>query len=538
MLHSSFFVKKEYLCKVLQLYGFMNPKSNKSRTSLGIRNGRVAFVYILASIVIGFVSRKVFLEYLGTDILGLNSTAENLLGILNLSELGIGAAVAYMLYKPLQQNDHQTIDEIVTLQGWLYQRIAYVVGLGAILFMAFFPLIFAHIEIPLGYAYASFGVFLYSSLLTYFTNYKQILLSASQQQYQVIYNYQSILLVKSLVQIVALIWLPYPYISWLVLQVIFATGASWQLHRAVRRLFPFLSLHKREGKHLIHRYPHLITKVKQVFFHHLASFALSQSSPLLIFAFTNLTTVALYGNYQLLVLTLQKVNNSFFTGIQSGIGHLVAEGNSQRIFQVFKELFSLRFLLAGICCYCLLELLEPFIQLWIGANYLLHPSTLYLICGILYINLSRQAVETYLAAHGMYQDIAAPIIEAALNIGLSCWFGYLWGIDGILIGVLTSLIIVVLGWKPYFLFRYGLKQKFSDYHRMYAVHLLCLGIAYYTIQLLQKVIPFPTIDSYGSFCVAGLLHFSIFSLLLGTFLGLCTSGMKGIFKRLFQPRHL
>ena len=95
----------------------MNPKSNKSRTSLGIRNGRVAFVYILASIVIGFVSRKVFLEYLGTDILGLNSTAENLLGILNLSELGIGAAVAYMLYKPLQQNDYQTIDEIVTLQG-------------------------------------------------------------------------------------------------------------------------------------------------------------------------------------------------------------------------------------------------------------------------------------------------------------------------------------------------------------------------------------------------------------------------------------
>lgn len=153
-----------------------------SRTSKSIKNSLVALAFYFINLVLQFFSRKVFLDYLGAEILGLNTTATNLLQFLNLAELGIGSAIACTLYKPLLEKDTVAINEIVSLQGWLYRRIAWIVIVGSLVLMAFFPWIFAKMPLPLWYAYASFGVLLVSALLSYFVNYKQIVLSADQKE--------------------------------------------------------------------------------------------------------------------------------------------------------------------------------------------------------------------------------------------------------------------------------------------------------------------------------------------------------------------
>lgn len=179
-----------------------------SRTSKGLKNSKVALLFYLLEMVLGFISRTVFINYLGADILGLNTTANNLLQFLNLAELGIGAAVSFSLYKPLADGDERSVSEIISIQGWLYKRIGMIVGAGAIVLMAFFPIFFKKMELPLWYAYASFGVLLYTSLLTYFFNYKQVILSASQQEYKIAYSYKSVMPLKSVAQIFAMAFFP------------------------------------------------------------------------------------------------------------------------------------------------------------------------------------------------------------------------------------------------------------------------------------------------------------------------------------------
>ena len=98
-----------------------------SRTANSIRNAKVALIFYCVNLILQFFSRKVFLDYLGAEVLGLNTTAQNLLGFLNLAELGIGAAVSYNLYSPLFNEDKQAINDIVSIQGWLYRRIAFIV---------------------------------------------------------------------------------------------------------------------------------------------------------------------------------------------------------------------------------------------------------------------------------------------------------------------------------------------------------------------------------------------------------------------------
>ena len=113
--------------------------SEQTLTAKSAKNSIVALVFYAVNLVLQFISRRIFIEYLGEDILGLNTTISSILQFLNIAELGIGSAVGYTLYKPLYENDRKTINEIVSLQGWLYKKIAsFIIAASAVLLL-FFP---------------------------------------------------------------------------------------------------------------------------------------------------------------------------------------------------------------------------------------------------------------------------------------------------------------------------------------------------------------------------------------------------------------
>lgn len=497
----------------------------ESRTTKSVKNSKFAFIYYFVSLLLGFFSRKVFLDYVGIEVLGLNQTAQNLLGFLSLAELGIGSAIAFTLYQPLAVNDQQSINEIVTVQGWLYRRIAIFIGVAAIILMCFFPIIFGSSGLPLWYAFTSFGVFLYSSLLTYFINFKQILLSANQKDYLITKHYHFVNLVKSVIQILAMVYLPLPYVSWLVLQVVFSTIASWNLNRVIHNEFPNLKIDMGIGKSLVKKYSIIITKVKQLFFHAIGGFVLTQSSFIIIYAFANLTMVGIYGNYMLIANSIRMLFNAAFQGATAGVGNLVAEGDKKKMLSVFEELFTSRFLIITTFLYCFLVLSNSFMVIWIGEQYLLDRPTLTVIVLTTYIILSRTTVDAYIFATGLFQDIWAPIVEAVLNIGFSLLFGYYFGIIGVLSGVLLSQVFVIFLWKPFFLFKKGLHESLWIYIRLYVKHIVVFAVCY---AISEFVFEFITIQetSYFTWGLSAALHFILFGSLCYVLLYFTTVGMR------------
>ena len=111
--------------------------SEVSRTAKSLKNAKIGLAFYFINLVLQFFSRKVFLERLGAELLELNTTAQNLIGFLNLAELGIGGAIAFTLYKPLYEKNTQIVNEVVSVQGWLYRRVAYCVIIGACILMFF-----------------------------------------------------------------------------------------------------------------------------------------------------------------------------------------------------------------------------------------------------------------------------------------------------------------------------------------------------------------------------------------------------------------
>ena len=47
----------------------------ESRTAKSLRNAKVALLFYFLNLVLQFFSRRIFLDYLGSEVLGLNTTA-------------------------------------------------------------------------------------------------------------------------------------------------------------------------------------------------------------------------------------------------------------------------------------------------------------------------------------------------------------------------------------------------------------------------------------------------------------------------------
>ena len=86
--------------------------SQESRVKKSLLNARVNLIFYFLALALSFFSRKIFLDTLRADFVGLTGTLQNLLSFLNLAELGISTAIGYVLYQPLYEHNKEKINEI------------------------------------------------------------------------------------------------------------------------------------------------------------------------------------------------------------------------------------------------------------------------------------------------------------------------------------------------------------------------------------------------------------------------------------------
>lgn len=503
-----------------------------TRTKNSIRNSVVAVLFQVIALLIGFFSRKIFIDYLGTEVLGLSSTASSLLGFLNLAELGIGAAISVTLYKPLFEKDRETIKEIIAMQGWLYKRIALFIIGGSAILMCFFPLIFAKMELPLWYAYVTYSVLLFSSMLGYFVNYKMILLSADQKEYKIQFGVRIVSISKLILQAIAVKFFSQPYIWWISLEFVSAMVNSFVINKIIYRNYPYLKEDISHPGELRHKYPAVVTKVKQLMFHKIGGFVLGQTTPVIIYAYASLTMVTMYGNYLIITNNLTTLLNAMFAGLGASVGNMLVEGNHKLILKVFKELFSSRFLAVATCSICVWLLADPFISVWLGPEFLLDRTTLLMIIVLFFLGTMRIVVETFISSYGLFRDIWAPIVESILNLGCSIGLGYFYGLHGILAGVIISQLVIVFTWKPYFLFSQGLKEPIWTYIVLYIKHLIVGAICYCAVMVLTSLIPVNPASGIWYFLLYAAITFFCCVILMSCLLYILEPGMRSFLSRM------
>lgn len=484
------------------------------RMQKSILNAEVNLIFYFITLLLAFFSRRIFLECLGAEFIGLTGTLGNILGYLNLAELGITASIGYFLFKPIQTNNRKEIQDILSLLGYLYNWIGCIILAGGILISLFFPLIFAKAELGLSIIYFAYYSFLGSSLIGYFINYRQVLLSADQKNYLVAVYFQSANFLKTILQLL----LAYTYQNlyvWVGIEFIFGIVGCIILNWKINKEYPWLQVDKSKGKTLLKQYPEIIAKTKQVFIHRIKDFVLIKSDELFIFLFVSLKMVAYYGNYMIVISKFISLFNSITGSVGASIGNLVAEGDKTKMIKVFWEYTTIQHTIAATICFSLYAFIEPFISHWLGTEYIMDHKILIMLMFFLYISNSRGSVDAFNYAHGLYADVWSAWAELIINVSITIVAGLQWGIIGILLGKIVSLLSIVVLWKPYYLFSSGFKLPVSIYWRgvisNYVISISAFAMSVYMVRFIP-INPYHSIWSWAGYSFVGLTIFIVIDL--------------------------
>jgi O-antigen/teichoic acid export membrane protein len=457
-----------------------------SRTSKSIRNIKYALVGQASGLLISFISRMVFVKFLGAEYLGLNGLFANILSVLSLLELGFGSALVYSMYKPLANKDTEKVKALMELYKKGYTLIGISIGILGLLLTPFLSFFISEIpEMP--YIEVIYLMFVLNSSITYFFSYKRSLIIADQKRYiATLYRYVFYFILNVL-QIIALI-LTGNYFIYLGLLIINTLLENILISRKANNLYPFLR-EKKTNKLPVDEMKMIFRNVRAMMYHKVGSTIVMGTDNILISKFFGLVSVGLYSNYLLIINSLNTVFGLLFQSVTASIGNLGATEKSEKKRFIFNVIDIVGFWIFGFSSISLYILFNPFISLWIGSEFLFPIEIVFIIVINFYITGLRRSVLTFRDALGLFwNDRYKPIIEIVVNFVLSIVLAKLFGLIGIFLGTFISTLTVCFWVEPFVLYKYGFKSSVKSYFIRYIKHTILLFIIGYVTWLISLLI--------------------------------------------------
>lgn len=432
----------------------------KSRTQKSITNTAVSFASQLIIILLGFISRRVLIYSVGVQYLGINGLMSNILTIFSLAESGIGLAIGYSLYKPLAENDIETIKVLMRFYRTVYRLLALMTAVVGALFYPFLPVFLKDNTAP--DANIIYFLFLASSVCSYLWSYKITLNSSDQNKY--LYTIANTI-TQILVLIVKVFILYYTqnYIIYLCIEFGSTLVKNIIFSCILDRRYPFLK--EKNVRKLSDIEKHQLSRnIKSLFWGKFGYIVSQCSDNLVISSIISVTMVGLYSNYTTLVSAVSGFVTTFTSGVTASMGNLIASESKEKAYAVYKRIDFINYWLYTFSAVCLLCLTEPFIRIWLGADYILPKGILIVSVVLFYLKGLNSGVDVAKNAAGLYYpDRFVPLIEAMLNLVISIILAYRIGLLGVLIGTLVSFLFLSFWTKPYFVFRDVFCVRFSEY---------------------------------------------------------------------------
>jgi len=445
------------------------------RTKSSIINLIYAMTGQTLGLLISFIARIVFIQVLGAEYLGLNGLFTNVLSILSLVELGIGPAITYSLYKPLAEKDIQKVKSLM----YLYKKVYIVIGLFIlILGVSLTPFLDVFIKsIPdIPHVHMIFLLFVINAALSYFYSYKRSLIITDQKRYiATIYRY-SFFIILNIAQIVVL-YLTNNFILFLVCQIVTTLAENVLVSKKADKLYPYL---KETDVQKVDKLTlkQISKNVRAMIAHKLGGVVVNSTDNLIISKFVGLVGVGLYSNYQLIINALNLVTSQVFTSITASVGNLGATETEDKKRFIFNTVFLINFWIFGFLSICLIVLVNPFIELWIGKDYVLNTEIILVIIINFYLTGMRRSVLTFRDALGIFwYDRHKPIFEALINLIVSLILVNKIGMIGVFVGTTISTLTTCFWVEPYVLFKYGFKASVVPFFRRYIYYTIITIVA-------------------------------------------------------------
>lgn len=448
--------------------------NNNSRISNSVKNISFGLLTQGIQMVLGFVSRTIFIQYLAIEYLGVNGLFTSILTMLSLAELGISSAILYALYKPLAEKSEEKIAALVRYFKKVYLVIA---GIVAFLGICVLPFLNQIVDNPpkqlANDLHIIYLLFLFNTVASYFFYYKISLFQADQKSYVISKRNIVIFITQNSLQILSLV-LFQNFLLYLSIQLVCQLGGNLYLSQLVKKHYPFLSQYKNAV---------VEKEVKDQIWVNLKSTALvkvggllvNNTSNIVLNYFSGLKSVGLLSNYTLLIGLASGLIMQVFANLTGSIANVNVKETLEKKREVFHIVNFANFWVYGLASIGFIVLVNDFITVWIGNQYTLSFDVVLILALNFYMVGMQNAVWTFKGTFGLFKQGRWLVIGTAIiNLVLSFLLGSYFGLLGILLSIAIARAITNSWYDPYVVFTIALELNASDYFIKYLKYLLVL----------------------------------------------------------------
>lgn len=431
------------------------------RTDYSIKNSTVSFISNLIIAFVLFVSRTIFIKMLGAEYLGLNGLFENFLMLLNFFELGIGNAIVFNLYKPINDCNNEKIMSLVLFYKKIYNLIMIGIFFIGLIFVPFLKIIVGSITVDVN-IYLVYFLFLISTLITYFISYKRSLIIANQRSYVITIIHTFYYIVVNFFQLLVIYFTKNYYLY-------LATNILCQLLEniviSVKANIDYPYLVRNNAKKLDdNTKKDIFNRVKALIYHKFGTIIIYGTDNVIISLFFGIITVGICANYSYIFNNVSNLFGEIISTSTASVGNLLINNDYSQNFSVFKRVRFLNYWISVFTACCLFILIQPFIQLWIGDEYILNTSVVLILVINYYQKIMRNTYNTFKDSAGIWvEDKYVPLIEAFSNIFFSIILLKFIGVAGVFLGTIMSSLVLWCYSYP----KYVYKKLFNRSYKRY-----------------------------------------------------------------------
>lgn len=127
--------------------------------------------------------------------------------------------------------------------------------------------------------------------------------------------------------------------------------------------------------------------------------------------------VGKYSNYVMIINNLNSLTSQVFSSVTASVGNLLVEKDSNDSYVVYKRILFLNAFLLNFMCVSLFCIMEPFICIWVGNEYVLPLGVLTVVTVNFYVQGMKRTCGIFKNAAGIfYEDRYVPLMESLLNL--------------------------------------------------------------------------------------------------------------------------
>lgn len=389
----------------------------------------------LITLILGIIVPKLVLTSYGSEVNGLLSSITNIYAYIAIVETGIAAAASQALYKAIAEKDNKNINSVLSATNKYYHKTGFVYLALIVLFSILYPLI-VKTEIPF-HTIAMIIVFNgLGNVINYFFHGKYLILLRADGKNYIRTGIDVFTVSAKQISKVLLISLGYDVVLVQFAAMLVSFAQMIYITCYIKKKYAWIDLKVKPDYKSI-------SQSKNVFIHQINYFITSNADVVILTAFTTLKTVSVYSMYILIFSMADKILHVIRDAIEFKIANYYYTSKEKflsffRAYEIYYTAFA--FALYSVVDFAILPFLKIYTAEVTDINYVVNYLPMFFVWTRLW-TVAGYPCDAMIHISGHFkQTQSSAIIEAVINVVVSLALVHSFGIAGVLLGTIVSLI--------------------------------------------------------------------------------------------------